>query len=110
MPEGFAMKALNPDTQILCEYKALSNSSDGKHWIDQFCHEMGRLLQGYTNATKTTKGTGTGELIQFADIPHDRKKDITYCRVVVTDRPKPKQNRRVQITGAIINFPHRPPI
>jgi hypothetical protein len=67
---------------------------------------MGRLLQGYTNATKTNQGTGTGKLSQLRHIPLTAKEDITYC-VVVTDRPqKPKQNRRrVQITaGDRINY------
>ena len=45
MPKGFAYKALNPDTQILCEYPLLAKCSDGHHWQSQFCHKMGRLLQ-----------------------------------------------------------------
>ena len=107
--EEFAYKALNPDTKVLSEFPVLAQSSDGEHWISQFCHELGRLFQGYTDKVKTTAGTNTAHFIMYHDIPQDRRRDVTYVRVVCTDRPQkaPGEQRRVRITagGDRVNYP-----
>ena len=41
LPQGVqqvAFKALNPDTGLMADYKVLSKSSDGEHWIEGNCH------------------------------------------------------------------------
>ena len=103
MPDGYACKALNPDTNELVEYMALTKCTDGHLWKDQFCHELGRLLQGY----KTTTGTNTCAILPYDQIPQDRKKDITYCHILVNDRPQKAEPRQVRITagGDRINYP-----
>ena len=40
-------KAIHPETGKLCEYPALLQSSDGHHWQESTCEEIGRLAQGY---------------------------------------------------------------
>jgi hypothetical protein len=74
------------DNQILCECQPLPSHPTAEMVDDQFCHEMGRLLQGYIYAN--TKGTETGKLSFTMISQRPRKTYITYCRVVVTDRPR----------------------
>ena len=42
-----ANKAINPDTGELAEYPVLLKSTDGEHWEESCCEEVGRLAQGY---------------------------------------------------------------
>ena len=102
----FAHKAVHPDTGELCDYQALSQSSEGPLWEESNCEEIGRLAQGYL--PRMPKGTDTVHFIHYNDIPDDRKKDVTYLRIVSTDRPQKAQPRRVRWTcgGDRINYPH----
>ena len=78
-----ANKAINPDTGKLSEYSTLLKSSDGIHWEESCCEEVGRLAQGYHPTIP--KGTDTMHFIRFDQIPEGRK--ATYLRLVVADRP-----------------------
>ena len=62
-----ANKAINPDTGKLAEYPALLKSTDGKHWEESTCQEIGRLAQGYPPSIP--KGTDTIFFIPFDQIP-----------------------------------------
>jgi hypothetical protein len=57
---------------------ALAKSSDGKWWMINSATKWA-ALQGYTNATKTTKGTETGKVI-FTMIPETARKNLLLCR------------------------------
>lgn len=98
-----ANKAINPDTGKLAEYGVLLKSSDGKHWEESCCEEIGRLAQGYL--PNIPEGTDTMHFIRFDQIPKNRK--ATYLRLVVADRPTKANPRRVRFTvgGDKVNYP-----
>ena len=98
-----ANKAINPDTGKLSEYSTLLKSSDGKHWEESCCEEVGRLAQGYPPSVP--KGTDTMHFIRFDQIPTGRK--ATYLRLVVSDRPMKANPRRVRFTvgGDKVDYP-----
>ena len=99
-----ANKAINPDTGKLSEYSTLLKSSDGIHWEESCCEEIGRLAQGYPPSVP--KGTDTIHFIRFDQIPEGRK--ATYLRLVVADRPMKANPRRVRFTvgGDKIEYPY----
>ena len=88
-----ANQAVHPDTGKLAEYGALLQSTDGEHWEESCCEEIGRLAQGYL---PNTKGTDSVFFVRFSDVPSDRK--ATYLRLVVADRPTKANPRRVCFT------------
>lgn len=88
------LSAVHPDTGRSVEYPALLKSSDGKHWEESNCEEIGRLAQGYH--PKIPQGTNTLHFIRFSQVPKDRK--VTYLRIVVADRPQKSNPRRVRWT------------
>ena len=93
-PDEFALhgNAFNPDTGKIAEYKELSLCSDGPHWIESNCEEIGRLFQGY----KKIPGTNTCVFIRKADIP--KHKRATYLRIVAAHRPEKENAFRVRWT------------
>ena len=97
------MSAVHPDTGRSVEYPALLKSSDGKHWEESNCEEIGRLAQGYL--PNIPQGTNTLHFIRFDQVPKDRK--VTYLRVVVADRPMKTNPRRVRWTvgGDQLDYP-----
>ena len=99
-----ANKAINPDTGKLAEYSTLLKSSDGIHWEESCCEEVGRLAQGYHPTVP--KGTDTMHFIRFDQIPAGRK--ATYLRLVVADRPMKANPRRVRFTvgGDKVDYPY----
>ena len=66
-------------------------------------NELGRLTQG----NGRFRGTNTMFFIPYEDIPHDRRKDITYSRIFVDYRPQKQEKERTRITvgGNLINYP-----
>jgi len=101
LPKHFSYKAVNPDTGALSEYRELRRSTDGPHWDRAMCHEIGRSFQGYNEI----QGNNTCKFIKFSDVPKDRK--VTYCRIVVADRPRKAEPRRVRVTvgGDKVDYP-----
>ena len=97
-----ANKAINPDTGELAEYPVLLKSTDGEHWEESCCEEVGRLAQGYP---PNIQGTDTMHFIQFSAVPTGRT--ATYLRLVVADRPTKSNPRRVRFTvgGDKVNYP-----
>ena len=98
-----ANKAINPDTGKLAEYCTLLKSSDGNHWEESNCEEIGRLAQGYWPTIP--KGTDTIHFICFDQFPKGRK--ATYLRLVVANRPMKDNPRRVRFTagGDKVDYP-----
>ena len=78
---------------------------EGPLWEDSNCEEVGRLAQGLP--PDMPKGTDTIRFINYDSIPNDRRKDITYLRIVCADRPQKSNPRRVRWTcgGDRINYP-----
>lgn len=87
------------------EYKNLINTPNKSTlWIKSFCNELGRLAQGFD---KDIEGTNTLHFVPYSTIPKERKHDITYGRIVVSERPnKPEVHRtRLTVGGNLINYP-----
>ena len=101
--DGMALKALNPDTKALADYKELRTSSDGHHWMNSCSDEIGRLAQG--RASTKAPGTDTMHFIHRHQIPEGRA--ITYLRIVCDDRPQKTEPRRVRWTvgGDKLDYP-----
>ena len=91
--------------ETITKYKKLANDPvTAKVWKNAFCHELGRLSQGYD----TTKGTNTIRFMKhdaIRNIPKDRT--VTYARIVVDYRPQKADPNRVRITagGNLIEYP-----
>ena len=91
-PQCYA-QSCSPRHGKVAEYPALLQSSDGHHWEQSCCEEIGRLAQGFPPAIQ---GTDTLHFIKFDAIPAGRK--ATYLRLVVADRPMKENPRRVRFT------------
>ena len=88
------------------EYRHLINNPTTKQtWENSFCNEVGRLAQG--RQSTGLPGTNTLFFIPYDDIPEDRRKDVTYARIVVDYRPQKAEPHRTRITvgGNRINYP-----
>ena len=63
------------------EYLHLIKSPTHKDtWTQSFANELGRLAQG---VAQREKGTNTNLFRSYAQISIDRRKDVTYGRIVV---------------------------
>ena len=74
-----------------------------KIWNPSYSNELGRLCQGIGTGKAGTKkqrveGTDTFKVIRREDIPADRRKDITYSKVVCEYRPQKEDPHRTRIT------------
>ena len=71
-------------------------------WSRSYSNELGRLYQGVgtnpTNTGKHVKGNNTFKVIRYENIPHDRRKEITYSKVVFPVRPEKSDPNRTHIT------------
>ena len=103
----------DPDTGAPLEHRALRRHPKlAQIWDKSYANELGRLCQGIGNGDKGPKeqrvaGTDTFRLIQFVDIPPDRRKGIAHVRVVCKVRPSKADPDRTRITvaGGHIIFP-----
>jgi Reverse transcriptase (RNA-dependent DNA polymerase) len=98
-----SLKAVNPDTNALADYKELQASSDGHHWQNSCSDEIGRLAQG--RQPTMPLGTDTMHFIARDQIPPGRS--ITYLPIVCDDRPQKTETRRVRFTvgGDRVDYP-----
>eukprot|EP00804_Cyclotella_cryptica_P019948 CCRYP_007857-RA/>CCRYP_007857-RA protein AED:0.46 eAED:0.46 QI:0/-1/0/1/-1/1/1/0/132 len=66
--------------------------------------ELGRLAQGIPG---TVKGTNTIVFIAYNEIPLQRRKDVTYGRIVANYRPEKDDPYRIRLTvgGNRITYP-----
>jgi hypothetical protein len=99
-----AMPVLDAETGQSLEHRQLRRHPAYKQiWDTSYADELGRLCQGIgTNATTPTKprveGTDTFRPIQFANIPANRRHEVTYIRVVCEVRPQKADPNRTRIT------------
>ena len=85
------------------EYRQLRQHPDfHKVWNESYSNELGWLCQGIDTSpdgtVKRVKGNDTFFLIRFKDIPADRRKEITYTKVVCKVRPENSDPNRTRIT------------
>eukprot|EP00804_Cyclotella_cryptica_P019885 CCRYP_007803-RA/>CCRYP_007803-RA protein AED:0.34 eAED:0.24 QI:0/0/0/1/0/0.66/3/0/610 len=73
-------------------------------WKNAYGKELGRLAQGIPG---TVKGTNTIVFIAYNEIPPQRRKDVTYGRIVANYRPEKEDPYRIRLTvgGNRITYP-----
>ena len=100
--------AIISETGKSMEYRDLiKDPATRATWSNSMCNEIGRLAQG--RKSTGLKGTNTFRFLPFSEIPTDRRKDITYARIVVDYRPQKAEPHRTRITvgGDRINYPYK---
>ena len=76
----WAGAVLHKETGEMLEYRQLiKRPKHRKIWFRGMSHEVGRLAQGIPGAVE---GTDTIVFIGKTAVPQDRKKDVTYARIV----------------------------
>ena len=94
----YANAVIDNETGEIMEYRHLLKSPKHRErWQRSFSKEIRRLA----TATKTIK------FLIKAEIPQERRRDITYARIVCNERPEKKDPDRTRITmgGDRINYP-----
>ena len=102
-----AAAVLDGDTGKLLEYRHLMKTPKYKDiWGNSFGNEVGRLAQGTTGRISKENTTNTMFFIAQDEIPPDRRRDVTYARVVYNYRGQKKEKERTRITmgGDRTNF------
>eukprot|EP00970_Alexandrium_tamarense_P007123 scaffold1237_cov194-Alexandrium_tamarense.AAC.1 len=102
--DHFAFAVIDEETGKPLEYKDLMKLDQYKRiWSTSFANELGRLTQGI----RDIPGTNTMFYIHKSEIPEDRRKDITYGKIVVVVRPQKKEQERTRLTvgGNLIDYP-----
>eukprot|EP00804_Cyclotella_cryptica_P017342 CCRYP_018994-RD/>CCRYP_018994-RD protein AED:0.39 eAED:0.39 QI:0/-1/0/1/-1/0/1/0/348 len=102
--DHIAFAVIDKTTGKALEYKDLIHSAEHKElWTTSYANELGRLTQDI----RDIPGTNTMFFIHKNDIPQDRRKDITYSRIVVALRPQKKEPARTRLTvgGNLIDYP-----
>eukprot|EP01082_Thalassiosira_pseudonana_P011880 g10662.t1 g10662 contig4:2284681-2286983(+) len=102
--DHFAFAVIDDETGKPLEYKELITLDKYKRiWSTSYANELGRLTQGI----RDIPGTNTMFYITKSEIPEDRRKDITYGRIVVVVRPQKKEQERTRLTvgGNLIDYP-----
>lgn len=95
---------IDTDTGRSLEYRHLIQNPIYKEvWNNSMSNEIGRLAQGNSRL----QGTNTIFFITYENIPINKRKDITYERIVVDYRPQKQEKERTLITvgGNLINYP-----
>ena len=99
-----ALPVLDAATGKMLEHCQLRQHPDYKEvWDRSYSNELGRLCQGIgvkedDPTAKRVEGTDTFRPIQYNDIPHERRQDVTYTRVVCEVRPQKEDPNRTRIT------------
>jgi len=100
----FAGAIIDDETGKSLEYRDLMKlDKHRKLWSISLANEIGRLAQGI----RDIKGTDTFFFIRKSEIPRDRRKDVTYGRIVVSYRPQKAEPNRTRLTvgGDRVNYP-----
>ena len=93
--ELFAGAIIDEKTGESLEYRELIKRPEVKEkWFTALANELGRLAQGI----RDIKGTETIHFIPKSEIPKDRRRDITYGRIVVSYRPEKLEKNRARLT------------
>jgi hypothetical protein len=88
---------MHPETGIVAEYKALSESSEGLEWKVSNTEEIGCMFQGLGPTLTMPSGTETCFFIFKHEIPKNKKP--TYIPVICADCPEKTNPKRVRWTA-----------
>lgn len=102
--DHIAFAVIDEESGKALEYRDLIKLDKYKDvWSKSYANELGRLTQG----VRDIPGTNTMFFIHKSEIPEDRRKDITYGRIVVVVRPQKKEQERTRLTvgGNLIDYP-----
>jgi hypothetical protein len=102
---GHAFKVMDKKTGKMLSYRQLLKDPEHRPtWSRSSADEFGRLAQGIGGRIK---GSDTILFIRRADIPKERRKDVTYGQFVCSFRPEKKDPFRTRFTvgGDRINYP-----
>jgi hypothetical protein len=94
------------DTGEYLNYRQLMRSTKHREiWSKSAANEFGRLAQGLKDGR--VKGTNTIKFIRKNQIPHDRRKDVTYGSFSCDMKPNKTEIHRTRLTagGDRINYP-----
>ena len=100
-----AMAVMDAETGKLLNYKQLMKDPKyKKRWTVSSTNEFGRLANGVGGRIK---GTNTIKFIRKDQVPHYRRKDVTYSYFVCNIRPEKKEKERTRFVGGgdRINYP-----
>ena len=87
---------MNEEKGELMEYRHLiGNPKYRELWKNSYGNELGRLAQGMPGRVE---GTDTIFFIHKKDVPAHRWQDITYGRIVVSNRPTKDDPNRICLT------------
>lgn len=111
--QHLAFPVIDQETGKVLEYRHLKKHPKlGATWRHSYSNEMGRLCQGVGTGDKGPRkqrvaGTDTFRVINYDNIPADRRKEIAHVRVVCEVRPQKADPDRTRITvsGGGIKFP-----
>ena len=96
---------LDTDTGELMEYRHLMKNPKYRNlYRHTYAKEIGRLAQGMPGQVTRTSPFF---FINKKDVPADRWRYVTYCRVMVNFRPEKEDPYRTRLTvgGDHINYP-----
>ena len=102
---GEAISAvMDAKTGKMLEYRHLMQSPEKNGAMYSFGNEIGRLAQGMPGRVG---GTDTIKFIALEQISKDRRKYVTYARIVCNKQPQKKEANRTRIAvgGNLINCP-----
>ena len=97
------MPVLDGETGKTLEYGQLKKHPKyQKLWQQSYSNESGSLCQGIVKGHKgsrgqRTEGTDTFNIINYTDIPTERRSEITYTKVVCKVQEKKEDQNRTQI-------------
>ncbi len=101
-----ANAVLDRDTGELLEYRQLLRSPKYQDdWNISSANEFGRLAQGVGG--RIEKPTNTIFFKSKSEVPQDRSKEVTYGKIVCSERPQKAEPNRTRLTvgGNRINYP-----
>ena len=91
----FTGAVLDHNTGAQLEYRDLiKNPELREQWIQSLANKLGWLSQGICNL----KGTNTIFFIPKSEVPFNRRKDVTYARIVVAYTPDKLEKNRSRVT------------
>jgi hypothetical protein len=109
---GDALAVLDRDTSKLLEHCQLHKDPRYKTvWECSYANKLGHLCQGVGTGDKAggkwVAGTNTFHLIAYADIPHQKRKQIIYTNVVceVCKGKDDENHTRITVGGNLICYP-----
>ena len=101
----FANAVMDDKTGDMLEYRQLIKGAKYRDmWSKAFEKEIGRLAQGQKGVVE---GTNSIFFMSYGDVPADRRKDVTYARIVADYRLQKEDPNMIQITlgGNLVNYP-----